>query len=131
HRKRKQKSSKHIPKKSEQAIVNELAETNALEGTSYETTYRPSRFEDEWLLKSLSAFYRQEFITDILSQVKGGKEASVYRCAAHPTSGAEFLAAKVYRPQKFRQLRNDHMYREGRTILTGDGKIVKTTDHRI
>jgi len=55
----------------------------------------------------------------------------VYRCAADPSTGAAMLAAKVYRPRMFRNLRNDKVYRDGRAILTSDGRPVKKTDHRI
>jgi RIO kinase 1 len=83
------------------------------------------------LLSSLRTFYDNELITDILALVRGGKEASVYRCAAHPTLGVPFLAAKVYRPHELRTMRNDAVYRRGRQILAGDGHAVKKTDHRI
>ena len=130
-RNRKQKT-KHTPKKSQAEIVQSLAAPDALEGEgSYKTTYQPSRYEATWLLQSLSDFYRQEFITDVLAMVRGGKEASVYRCSTRPGLGVDLLAAKVYRPRQFRQLRNDKMYREGRAILTADGKEAKETDHRL
>lgn len=128
---RKQKG-KHTPKKSQAEIVKSLAAPDALEGEGkYKTTYQPSRYEATWLLQSLTDFYRQEFITDVLAMVRGGKEASVYRCAARPGYEVDLLAAKVYRPRQFRQLRNDKMYREGRAILTSDGKEAKETDHRL
>jgi RIO kinase 1 len=41
------------------------------------------------------------------------------------------LAAKVYRPRKFRNLRNDAMYRQGREILTPDGHPVKKNEYRV
>ncbi|MBA3872626.1 MAG: RIO1 family regulatory kinase/ATPase [Chloroflexota bacterium] len=130
-RARKQKGN-HAPKKSQAAIVQSLAQPDALEGgMAYKTTYQPSRHESTWLLQSLTDFYRQEFITDVQAMVRGGKEASVYRCAARPGLGVDLLAAKVYRPRQFRQLRNDKMYREGRAILTADGKEAKETDHRL
>jgi RIO kinase 1 len=129
-RKRKLKANKHTPKKTQQQVVAELAETSAVEGAGFKTIYQASRHEEGWLMQSLYEFYRQDYITDVLAQVKGGKEASVYRCAARPGQGVELLAAKVYRPQKFRQLRNDKMYREGRAILTAEGRAVKETDHR-
>ena len=44
--------------------------------------------------------------------------------AAHPSMEETFLAAKVYRPRMFRNLRNDHAYRQGREILTPDGRPV-------
>lgn len=119
----------HSPKKSQQALVEELTDTTDLH-ESFETTYQPARHETEWLISSLYDFYDQELIHDVLSRVKGGKEASVYCCAAHPTTGLALVAAKVYRPRKFRNLRNDKMYREGRNVLTSDGKAVKNNDHR-
>ena len=94
-------------------------------------SYEPSRFEHGWLHASLHPFYHQNLITDVLASVKGGKEANVYRCAAHPNVGVSLLAAKVYRPRQFRNLRNDAMYREGRAILKEDGSAAKRTDHRL
>lgn len=94
-------------------------------------TYKPARYEAIWLRSSLRSFYEQNLIVDVLAQVKGGKEANVYRCLAHPSTGLEFLAAKVYRPRKFRNLANDQMYREGRQILTALGRPAKANDSRI
>lgn len=95
------------------------------------TTYHPSRHEEGWLLSSLQSFYVQNMITDVQASVKGGKEASVYRCTAHSNLNEEFVAAKVYRPRRFRNLRNDAMYREGRAVLTEDGRPAKPTDTRL
>ncbi len=130
-RKRKIKLN-HIPRKTERAIVDEIADVVGLEG-GFNTTYRPSRYEEGWLLSSLQGFFDQALITDVLAVVKGGKEASVYRCEAHPRLELEtgLIAAKVYRPRMFRNLSNDAMYREGREILTAEGRAVKKTDHRL
>lgn len=121
---------KHTPKRSNQEVVTEIADTTGVE-VEFTTTYTPARYESSWLLSSLRTFYDEELISDVLAQVKGGKEATVYRCEAHPGTGKKLLAAKVYRPRKFRNLRNDKMYREGRVILTSDGRPVKKTDHRL
>jgi RIO kinase 1 len=129
-RKRKPKA-KHTPKRTQQEILEEMVENVAgLEG-GFQTTYQPSIYEAEWLLSSLQTFFDQELITDILGLVKGGKEASVYRCEASPVTNEELLAAKVYRPHKFRQFRNDAAYREGRQVLTAAGRAVKANEHRI
>jgi RIO kinase 1 len=111
-------------------IVAELGDVDGLEA-GFHTTYKPGRYEEGWLLSSLRTFYDQALISDVLAQVKGGKEASVYCCEGDPTTGVALLAAKVYRPRKFRNLRNDKMYREGREILTASGRPAKKTDHRI
>ncbi|MFT5680830.1 MAG: RIO kinase 1 [Myxococcota bacterium] len=92
------------------------------------TTYQPSRHEASWLASSLGLFQEMGLITDVLFFIQGGKEASVY-CCATPTG--ELLAAKVYRPRKFRQLRNDKLYRLGRETLVEGGASVKKTEHRI
>jgi RIO kinase 1 len=120
----------HTKKRSQQQIVAELADAEGYEG-GFTTTYRPSRHEAEWLLESLRSFYDRELITDVLALVKGGKEANVYCCAADPATGVDLLAAKVYRPQQFRAIRNDTLYRQGRDVLTSTGRAVKKTDHRI
>ncbi len=120
----------HQPKKTTTKIVEEIADTIGLEG-GFQTTYEPSRYESTWLLQSLENFYNQELISDVLAQVKGGKEASVYRCAAHPATGQQWLAAKVYRPRMFRNLRNDRQYRQGRPTLDANGKAVNPKDARM
>lgn len=122
-----QRKAYYKPKKSQQEILAEITDDMPREN-EFETTYQPSRYEREWLLSSLRPFYEQGLITDVLALIKGGKEASVYRCRAHPATGMMWMAAKVYRPRKFRNLRNDKMYREGRATLTSDGSDLKNQD---
>jgi len=100
--------------------AEEISDLDGLEG-GFKTTYRPSKHELGWLLESLRGFYEEKLITDVLSIARGGKEASVYRCAGHESTGQRFLAAKVYRPRQFRSLSNDAMYKEGRGIIAGTG----------
>ena len=129
-RRQRKPKAHHQPKKQQQAVIEEIVDHTANEIT-FETTYRPSRFEEGWLLSSLRPFYDRGLITDVLARVKGGKEANVYRCAAAPETGLDLVAAKVYRPRMFRNLRNDKMYRDGRELLTADGKHGKPDDRMI
>jgi RIO kinase 1 len=129
-RRKRKPQVRHIAKKAEDEIVADLGDAVGLE-QGFNTTYKPGRYEEEWLLDSLRAFYDEALIVDVLRQVKGGKEASVYLCEAHPTIGIEYLAVKVYRPRRFRNLSNDKVYRQGRDVLTAEGRPVKTTDHRV
>lgn len=92
----------------------------------FNPSFHPARHERAWLLSYLEAFYNAQVITDILGRVKGGKEANVYCCAAHPTLGIELIAAKVYRPRMLRNLRNDARYRQGRAVLDEQGKQVRS-----
>jgi len=75
-----------------------------------------------WILSSLETFYEDDLITDVLAMVKSGKEATVYCCAAHPSTGLEYVAAKVYRPRMFRSLRNDAVYRASRPQVDAKGR---------
>jgi RIO kinase 1 len=118
---RRRPKANHQPKKTHSQIIAELTDDTSDVDLGFSTTYLPSRYEAGWLLSSLYSFYDEGLITDVLAQIKGGKEASVYRCEAGPAVGTEFLAAKVYRPRMFRNLRNDKMYRQGREILVAGG----------
>ncbi|HEX5156007.1 MAG TPA: RIO1 family regulatory kinase/ATPase, partial [Ktedonobacterales bacterium] len=75
-----------------------------------------------WVLSSLETFYEDDLITDVLAMVKSGKEATVYCCAAHPSTGLDYVAAKVYRPRMFRSLRNDAVYRASRPQVDAKGR---------
>lgn len=120
----------HEPKMAQAEIIEEIADARGLEG-GFDITYQPSLYEEGWLLASIGTFFDLSYITDVLALVKGGKEASVYRCEAHPSTGTDLLAAKVYRPRMFRNLRNDAMYRQGREMLQADGKEVNPKDRRM
>ncbi len=92
----------------------------------YNFTYEASRHERAWILDSLGIFHDLQWFTDIIRLVKGGKEATVYQCLASPDSAVKgsYLAAKVYRPRRFRNLRKDHIYREGRSELDEEGILI-------
>lgn len=129
-RRKRKPAVKHEPKKSRYEIIDEIADPVGLEA-GFETTYNPGLFEEGWLLQSLREFYDLELISDVEARIRGGKEASVYRCAATSRAGMPLAAAKVYRPRMMRNLRNDAMYREGRRHLTADGKEVNDKDWRM
>lgn len=127
-RKARKGKNKHNPKKSQDQVVAELADAVGLEA-GFKTTYHPGLFEEGWLLESLKDFYNQHYISDVLARVKGGKEASVYRCQGTQAVGGGMVAAKVYRPRMFRNLRNDAAYREGRGVLSSDGQDMNQSVH--
>lgn len=87
--------------------------------------------ESAWLAEHLLRFYQGKVISRVLRRVKGGKEANVYCCAAHPDTGLKYIAAKIYRPRMLRALRNDAQYREGRPVLNHDGSVVGARDWRL
>jgi RIO kinase 1 len=102
-----------------------LAEELFQPESGYEFSYPAGRHEKLWLSEALQKFYDDNLISDVLYIVKGGKEANVYCCQAHPSLAHPLLAAKVYRPALLRQLKNNAMYKEGRAILGDDGKRMR------
>lgn len=88
----------------------------------FNPTLLVSRRDAPWILSSLSPFYYQHLITDVLHEAHSGKEATVYCCKAHPSTGVEYLAAKIYRPRMFRSLRNDAVYRYSRVQRDEQGQ---------
>lgn len=131
-RRKRKKKQNHQPKKSEAEIIADLADDTSAIGT-FEMTYSPGdidHHENQWLQESLISFFYQDLLTDVVAMVKGGKEASVYRCQAHASTDKDWLAAKVYRPRMFRNLRNDSMYREGRSAIDASGKELNDKDWR-
>jgi RIO kinase 1 len=108
-------------------FAEELIDPRDLPAGAFTPTYGGSRHELHWILTYLTPFYEEGHIVDVLRQVKGGKEANVYCCRAHPSLGVDLVAAKLYRPRMFRNLRNDVEYRQGRAVLDERGHTVHDT----
>lgn len=68
---------------------------------------------------ALDSFFADSLITAILYPVKRGKEATVYCCQAHSSTGMDLVAAKIYRSRDHRSFTNDAIYQEGRVITSG------------
>jgi RIO kinase 1 len=88
-------------------------------------TFLAHQRDRHWVLSSLERFYEDDLISDVLSVVKSGKEATVYCCAGGDKTGREHVAAKVYRPRMFRSLQNDALYRESRAQRDTEGRAVR------
>jgi RIO kinase 1 len=91
----------------------------------FEPSIPAYKTEREWIIDSLTPFYTDGWIVDCLARVKPGKEATVYICEAHPSTGYERVAAKLYRPRHSRSMRNYSAYQEGRFHLGPTGGVVK------
>lgn len=66
------------------------------------------------MLALLEPFFERELISQVLSVVKSGKEATVYCCQAHPATGLDLVAAKIYRSREHRTFNDDTLYQQGR-----------------
>ncbi len=119
---RKSKKQKTAPQAAKPAEPEPATLENQPGG--FDFSYSASRHERIWISDSLGSFYEEHWFDDVLRLVKGGKEASVYQCLGNQTTQTDFIAAKVYRPRMFRNLRNDHLYREGREDLDSSGNAI-------
>jgi RIO kinase 1 len=109
-------------KRSRHDVLTELTEQGDDSRSGFNPTFSSSRHEREWIIGYLGEFFEDQIIADVLRQVKGGKEATVYCCRAYPGREVELIAAKVYRPRMFRTMKNDHIYREGGDIADDSGQ---------
>jgi RIO kinase 1 len=116
------------------AEVQRWLRQQTYEENQYRPTFKPtllaSQRDAPWVLSSLEPFYNQQLITDVLHEAHSGKEATVYCCEAHPSTGVKYLAAKVYRPRMFRSLRNDAIYRFSRVQRDEQGQAEHGNNRR-
>jgi len=119
----------HRERYNDHAVVDDILahadEPAAVTASAFTPTFSSSRYERIWILNYLGPFYDKGEIADVLRKVKGGKEANVYCCSGGPNATLDLIAAKVYRPRQFRNLRNDALYRQGREIMGPRGEPVR------
>ncbi len=74
--------------------------------------------------QSLEPFFAAGWITEVVSQLQSGKEATVFLCRAAPSTDHEFLIAKIYRDYGNRSFRHDAAYLEGMFPADADLRVV-------
>jgi RIO kinase 1 len=87
--------------------------------------------ERAWIREHLGWFYENQLITDVIRRVKAGKEATVYACSAHPSTGKSLIAAKLYRERSLRSSRNVGQYQQGRGMLDEEGNAAQPHSRRL
>ena len=126
---RKEKASDRVSEIQEQLANMDDGLTNWV--PSYAAALDPLHHERQWVINSIGPFFRDQIVSDVTRIVKGGKEANVYACLAHPATGYEMLAAKLYRPRMLRHLKNDAIYKAGRQLRDAEGKQLKGRRERL
>lgn len=96
----------------------------------FAATLQVTEAERAWIREHLAGFHENHLIIDVIQRIKAGKEATVYACSAHPSTGKSFVAAKLYRQRSLRSSRNAGQYQEGRAVLDEDGNTAKTRSRR-
>jgi RIO kinase 1 len=77
---------------------------------------------DSEMSDALDGFIDEGWISEVLYQVKGGKEAVVYCCRGGVLLPGRLVAAKVYRSITKRRFRNDAVYQTGRMQFAHDSR---------
>jgi RIO kinase 1 len=125
----------HKPKRNPWQVLQTLVEPGdpALRRNSIRLspTLDATYEEKDWIVEHLNVFAASKTLSAVLRRVKGGKEANVYCCAAHPDTGLDLIAAKLYRARMLRNLRNDSRYRLGRPVLSADGQPIGARNWRL
>ncbi len=84
--------------------------------------------DPEIIQEALRPFFKEHLIRDVHYAVKSGKEATVYLCDADPSTGVEYLIAKIYRPRESRSFKNDAVYHAG--VYIGDKRMRKAIQQK-
>lgn len=80
--------------------------------------------------QALDEFLGEGLISEAISTIKSGKEATAYLCRGTKKLGARLAVAKVYHEQQRRNFANEAMYNDGFVILNGQVRraIAKKTE---
>ena len=83
-------------------------------------------------LEAVQPLIDEGWVSEILYEVKSGKEATVYCCRAGERCGASgpLVAAKAYRPMESRRFKNDAIYQTGRMHLARNGRVKRAADSK-
>jgi RIO kinase 1 len=113
------------------ADIVELRRDTPGAGVLFRPSLTATDNEMAWIIEHLEPFYHAKVLTDVTRRVKGGKEANVYVSRAHPKTGLDWLAVKLYRPRQFRSLKDTTQYQQGRAVLNAEGQAVDARDWRM
>lgn len=75
--------------------------------------------EAELDAQAMEPFIAQGLITEVVSLIRMGKEATAYLCRAHRSLGRRYAVAKVYHERDRLNFKRAEAYREGTVILNG------------
>jgi RIO kinase 1 len=90
-----------------------------------------TKTERAWIREHLGPLRDACLIDDVARRIKAGKEATVYACNAHPSTGLSVVAAKLYRAHSLRGAKNTSCYQLGRKILGAEGQAVRPRAWRL
>jgi RIO kinase 1 len=77
---------------------------------------------------AVTSFIDEGWISEVLYEVKSGKEATVLCCRGGARSPVPLIAAKVYRPIESRRFKNDAMYVDGRMHVARNGRAKRAVE---
>lgn len=111
-------------------LREQAVETEGAIDSPFQPTLLAGRRDSDWVMSSLAQFYTQGLITDVVAMASSGKEATVYCCSTGFDGREPYLAAKIYRPRMFRNLKNDAIYRRNRMQRDPEGHALRNPRRR-
>lgn len=114
----------------ERAAVSRFSEAQSRVPPEFAAAVQVTNSEREWIRTHLAKFHENKLILDVIGRVKAGKEATVYTCTGHPSTGRAIIAAKLYRERSLRSSKNTGQYQQGRSLLDGDGNAARSRGSR-
>jgi RIO kinase 1 len=106
-------------------------EADALLPADFAAAAQVTEAERLWIREHLAKFHENQIIVDVIGRVKAGKEATVYLCSAHPSTGRRWIAAKLYRERSLRSSKNAGQYQQGRGLLDDEGNSAEGRSWRM
>jgi RIO kinase 1 len=90
-----------------------------------------TKAERAWIQEHLGPFRESCLVEDVALRIKAGKEATVYACTGHPSTGQGVIAAKLYRKRSLRGEQNAGRYAQGRSVLDMEGRAASSRAWRL
>jgi RIO kinase 1 len=84
--------------------------------------------ESKFAHPDLQELHLRGYVDEILSELKSGKEATVYLGENHLSGERTLVAVKVYKDLEARSFKNDSVYRQGRFV--GNDRTIKAISQR-
>ncbi|MHC4416759.1 MAG: RIO1 family regulatory kinase/ATPase domain-containing protein [Planctomycetota bacterium] len=78
---------------------------------------------DSDISDAFEGFFDEGWISEVLYEVKGGKEAVIYCCRGGALLPGRLVAAKAYRSKTTRSFKNDAIYQAGRMQFAHDTRL--------
>jgi RIO kinase 1 len=112
-------------------VLPELVEPPTEAAQSFLASVQVTKAERAWIGEHLLPFREGYLIDDVVRRIKAGKEATVFACTGHVSTGRSLIAAKLYRARSLRGAKNIGRYQLGRGVMSDAGQVALPREWRL